>query len=1333
MDLTPLKALPGAVQRNFEVLTRSIVSRRYGALGALRERRQQPGVEFYLKVDHAGTLGDPGRVWGWSCKWFELNGANELTASQRDQIEDSLDKAIRHVDGLTDFVLCLPRRPAKKDLDWIYALADPRGLTVRLWAGEDFEEQLGGCDELRSTFFGELVFTANSLAKAHERSVAPVQARWVPPVHTANSVEHLLEQALLRPQAFDPLSEHADALAARVAELRTGLDNITDSDARTRAVAVTDDLDGFVAQVRAIVDAARQLSPFEAIERIAEQQPPVTTPRQLHELVLDLRRRRLPAALAVTGMPGQVREIMHWLAEIQTAATAPLVAVVAAAGEGKTHLMAEVTAPMTRPSAGVFILGWRLRTGGSLDELAQRIPGLTVQRFEDLLEAANSAGARAGVRIPIAIDGLNEAERPSEWRAMLDELVPALGAYPHVLVVVTLRETLAERAVPEQALTVNLEWQQDEVDELVEAYFAHYLIESAGAWLPMWLFRHPLLLRMYCEAANPAREHPVGVEALPRSLIGVFERYRDAVCARLADDPARVHVPADQIKRRLAQVALDLWTRGVRRVASDEAMAVLDAGQSNWEESLFRRLVEEGVLLREEASGSDDTETAVTFDLFAGYLIADALLTRIAYHDVANRLADPDLWRSLLGDDSHPLGQDVAVALVALLPRRFAGQHLWRHAPEAHRSWALAQELGAESKYLDDATVDALAALLADPARKPAPSRPYPRLHAFDRLWETAGAPEHRLHASFLDRVLRQMSLPQRDLSWTEWVRHRADELLLPDLNRLNERWSANLHRSDADDLQAIAVAWLTSSTHNGLRDLATKALQRYGRPDPGRLFDVAARFLDVDDPYVVERVVGAALGAGTAHQMPDPAGRFENALAQWLTQLRDCYLTGGSTPTSHELLRSYVRATFELAGTLHPPAVPAGIDAFTLSFAEVPPVPTLAEDDERATEAERTFGMDFENYVIGSSIQGRENYDFDHEGFRRARAEVLARVWELGWRVNSFGDLDRIIGGDRDRFGRDGARIERYGKKYGWIAYYELIGRQIDRREERDRWVGADRNVSPDCDPTFPDEPPVLSIALPQWAPVEAVDERQWVASGTIEIPQQLWAPDELHGVSDWILAEGFLEQRVSGRRVFGFFRTLLLDRSDLDEALGMIDQQEYLGNDFFPRLVSVRDVFAGEVPWSPRYRSPDDEEGFPRGLRRNWQDDGVGVRQLAVDLEPVERNGPTALSRAYAVPSYEFAEQFSLRQLPGTLDLVGLDGVRASATFSVAAPWTGHALFVRRDLVMQYTGGRVAVQVAWGERTPAVDWQSTPEWVTTVYQAHKHVWCERRVIDPT
>jgi hypothetical protein len=47
--------------------------------------------------------------------------------------------------------------------------------------------------------------------------------------------------------------------------------------------------------------------------------------------------------------------------------------------------------------------------------------------------------------------------------------------------------------------------------------------------------------------------------------------------------------------------------------------------------------------------------------------------------------------------------------------------------------------------------------------------------------------------------------------------------------------------------------------------------------------------------------------------------------------------------------------------------------------------------------------------------------------------------------------------------------------------------------------------------------------------------------------------------------------------------------------------------------------------------------------------------------------------LKQSYYVPSFEFAARFGLRQLPGTLDLVSLDGVRASATFRAHEPWRG------------------------------------------------------------
>lgn len=200
----------------------------------------------------------------------------------------------------------------------------------------------------------------------------------------------------------------------------------------------------------------------------------------------------------------------------------------------------------------------------------------------------------------------------------------------------------------------------------------------------------------------------------------------------------------------------------------------------------------------------------------------------------------------------------------------------------------------------------------------------------------------------------------------------------------------------------------------------------------------------------------------------------------------------------------------------------------------------------------------------------------------------------------------------------------------------------------------------------------------------------------------------------------------------MFGFFRTLLVDPADLDPAVDLVRKEKYPGNDFLPGLPMVRSVFTGEVPWSPRFavRSEDDD-GSRRALRRAWDDDGIGLTQVAVELSTGEGDSPTTLERSYDVPSFEFAARFELRQLPGALDLVSLDGIRASATFRAQDPWEGHLPFLRRDLVTDFAGDRRIVQVAWGERTLTADWNAEPPWARAVYQAYQHIWRDARVLD--
>lgn len=579
------------------------------------------------------------------------------------------------------------------------------------------------------------------------------------------------------------------------------------------------------------------------------------------------------------------------------------------------------------------------------------------------------------------------------------------------------------------------------------------------------------------------------------------------------------------------------------------------------------------------------------------------------------------------------------------------------------------------------------------------------------------------------------MPLPERDRTWSEWVRYRSGDQILDELKTLIESWSRDLSRVKEDDLNALAISWLLTSTSEEIRDLATKALERFGRPEPKRLFEIATRMLEVDDLYVVERVVGAAFGAASAHQMPNPGGIFERALSQWLVQLSGRFLKGGSSPTSHELLRSYVRTTFELAGTLHKVTVPGRVDPHALEFAMQSPAGIMADTDPSAKECASTLHIDFQNYVIGPAIIGRRSYDFKHEGFRRALGEVMARVWDLGWRASLFGDVDREIANASTRFGGKG-KVERYGKKYGWVAYYELIGRLNDAGQSRDQWVGGGRNVSADIDPSFPDEPPVAPIALPEWAPAGSINDESWLGKGAVTMPTSLWSPDNLFGADgSWLLIEGFLEHRRDGRRVWGFFHTLLLNSGDVAPALKMIEGRDYLGSAFFPELPTIRDVFAGEMPWSRRFEvrfdEGDDNAYSPRVLRPNWDDKGIEVGQLAVEFSTDEGGSQTGLTQSYDVPSFEFASKFGLRQLPGTMDLVSLDGVRASAIFRVQHPWVGHFLFIRRDLVFRFAGDRRILQVGWGERQVTVDWENVPASVSDALVKYQNLWREVRLLD--
>ncbi len=1025
-----------------------------------------------------------------------------------------------------------------------------------------------------------------------------------------------------------------------------------------------------------------------------------------------LRNAGAQAALSITDTVAHIRLAARTLVELAARLSNRLVAVVADFGCGKTQLAAQLTAAANGRPAGILLHGGVLASGQNLDDLARGvvIEGTPVASMEALVAAVNAAGERAQRRLPILIDGLNEAEDARNWKGPLASLDETLRNYPYVLVVCTVRPAFADEALPIQAFRVEIPGFDSDTGEAIRRYFAYYKIDPTDAYLPWELLSHPLTLRLFCEVTNPKRERVVGIEAMPGSLTALFDRYLKQATERIAELAPRVQRYYEQdVSSVLNEIGRALWEAKTRSLEMEQLRRLLRDDARPWNESIVRALEQDSVLAR-NASPGGAAHYGVVHDALAGHLIANAVLSIQG----AGRLAD---WLKELSTvepitptspQAHPLAADIFRSLVGLVPRLYH-QQLWRLLSEPLQTTALRAAIDLEGASLDAETVQELKRLAAQSP-------------IFVRLWQTRGAVAHPLNAEFLDSSLRPMAVADRDLLWTEWLR-RNSARLAEDLIGLESRWRSRPARFAADLLRARWVMWTLTSTVRGFRDQATRTLYWFGRGNPGALFDLALDALKVNDAYVSERVFAASYGVTMAHQQQDP--QFLEALRSFLTGLREA-LTGSvaSDPTNHYLIRLYVQGVVTFALKYYPDAVPQDIErGGRVHFSTGPAVEPIPEGDPRAAEADRTLCMDFKNYTIGALFDDRRNYDMDHSAHKCAVAHVLGTIWTLGWREESFGKIEKELSDYWTQ--RERGRTERYGKKYGWIGFYTYAG-LLD-----DRGLLSDERMSDiQIDPSFPEPPTQASLDLPLWALPSPATDRRWILNGVVEVPQDLLYRGEVGPhQGPWVAVWGELtaNQQTPGRRTFGLLSAMLVARGESDRLVNALNNRGYPGNYWLPREPSDHYTFAGEVPWSPEFgRSAEGDRGA--SLYHDFvhvsDEESVEVEILAHRYSWESYHSVLGDAGGALVPSRAFSQAFALVGIPQSFDQALPDSSVVAVSLSAPAGFDGHLLYLREDLVRRYAKRRSVVWFAWGERQLYSYGLNVPNWYAEACQKGANIW---------
>ena len=348
-DWHSFERLDGAPQDNFEALWRALVLSNYGGKGRFLEYKNHPGVEFLLHItDDIPALGSAGRIVGWQCKFYNtIRSGKALTSSQRRDIFESLEKTRENSFIIGKWILCIPGQLTKGDVDWLHSLSTTT-TEVLEWTDEDIDRHLNISERgnyLREAYFGKLQLSQRDLQEAFTLIFAPLKHRWIPEVHVRSSEEDEIRRHLLEPVAWSPLVHARDELSY----LRRYFTGKSD-EAELFTLRIVNDFQNHLNQ---LLDSLNSGS-LRNIETITGWMNSVKA--DVSKLVLVLRKNRDVRNLPLSNILHVFDVVLVEVEQIGKESTVPIVAVMADAGWGKTHLAASLLQNCEGRRKGGFLL-----------------------------------------------------------------------------------------------------------------------------------------------------------------------------------------------------------------------------------------------------------------------------------------------------------------------------------------------------------------------------------------------------------------------------------------------------------------------------------------------------------------------------------------------------------------------------------------------------------------------------------------------------------------------------------------------------------------------------------------------------------------------------------------------------------------------------------------------------------------------------------------------------------------------------------------------------------------------------------------------------------------
>ena len=494
-----------------------------------------------------------------------------------------------------------------------------------------------------------------------------------------------------------------------------------------------------------------------------------------------------------------------------------------------------------------------------------------------------------------------------------------------------------------------------------------------------------------------------------------------------------------------------------------------------------------------------------------------------------------------------------------------------------------------------------------------------------ETILAVTGIPKHYFNAHFLHNLLMNLSLAERDADWTQFLKYQysnessvkrlIDESSVKRLIDWARNQTDKSHISDESVmLCGITLAWFHTSTNRELRDCSTKALVCLLQDRMEVLIKILKMFEGVNDPYVYERLFAVAYGCAVRTEKKEGLTDLSIYIHQTIFKDKD-------EVYPHVLLRDYARGVIEFTN-YSGFELPFDIDEIRPPYKSSFPKAMMTND-----EIDKKYKK--EHYISQNSILSSMTTEYGrgmcrYGDFGRYTFESALSYWDVdanalsnlaiewifekyGYDVDKHGEYDKNTVSNNRRL----PTIERIGKKYQWIAFYEMVARVSDNFKKYKGWKFEKEKEEPYQGPWNPyirDIDPTMLISktgncddeqrLDFWSVNKEnfnwdCSNENWVkqTKGLPSIENILQVKDDKG--DEWLVLEGapsWSEPKKIGKEewdqphknLWCQIKSYIVKDDKFDSFKNWAVKQEFMGH-WMPESGDRYEMFSREYYWSP------------------------------------------------------------------------------------------------------------------------------------------------------